>query len=246
MRHLAGELREFRVNPGPFPGVFGHIPLPSLPDPPRIDESPVRLRTNRHNRGMSDDTKATLLRYLQRGRDALVWKLEGLSEYDIRRPLVPTGTNLLGLIKHVASVEAGYLGDCFGRPFPVDLPWYAPDAEPNADMWATPEESRESILELYRKAWSHGDETVALLDLDTEGEVHWWPLERRNPSLHWVLVHVIAETHRHAGHADLVRELIDGQVGWATDAPVMPEEGADWWVGHRERVEDAAQRAAGD
>ena len=89
------------------------------------------------------DLKADLGRYLQRGRDALVWKLDGLSEYDVRRPLVPTGTNLLGLVKHVASVEAGYLGATFDRPFPESLPWLDDDAEPNADMWATAAESRE-------------------------------------------------------------------------------------------------------
>ena len=81
--------------------------------------------------------KTDLHRYLRTGREALLWKLDGLSEYDIRRPLVPSGTNLLGLIKHVASVEAGYFGDTFGRPFGEPLPWLDDDAEPNADMWAT-------------------------------------------------------------------------------------------------------------
>ena len=85
------------------------------------------------------DPKAELHRYLQVARDALLWKLDGVSEYDVRRPLVPTGTNLLGLVKHVASVEAGYLGDTFGRPFPEPLPWFDEGAEPNADMWATAE-----------------------------------------------------------------------------------------------------------
>ncbi|RPI23693.1 MAG: DUF664 domain-containing protein, partial [Actinobacteria bacterium] len=89
------------------------------------------------------DAKAVLHRYLQTGRDALLWKLEGLSEYDIRRPLVPTGTNLLGLVKHVASVELGYFGDCLGRPSGEPLPWYDDDAEPDADMWATAEETRD-------------------------------------------------------------------------------------------------------
>src|SRR4029453_670668 len=88
------------------------------------------------------DPKADLHRYLQAGREALLWKLDGLSEYDIRRPMVPTGTNLLGIVKHVAGVEAGYLGDTFGRPFEEPLPWLDDDAEPNADMWATAEESR--------------------------------------------------------------------------------------------------------
>src|SRR5687767_7995906 len=98
---------------------------------------------------MSPGAKADLHRYLQQGRDALRWKLEGLSAYAFRRPLGPAGTNLLGLVKHVASVEAGYFGETFGRPFPRPLPWLAEDAEPNADMWATADESREQIIQLY-------------------------------------------------------------------------------------------------
>ncbi len=92
------------------------------------------------------DPKADLHRYLQQARENLVWKLDGLSEYDVRRPLVPTATNLLGLVKHVASVEAGYFGATFGRPFGEPLPWIEDGAEPNADLWATPEESREQIV----------------------------------------------------------------------------------------------------
>lgn len=71
------------------------------------------------------DAKATLLRYLRNQRDGLIDKIEGLGEYDLRRPLTHTGTNLLGLVKHVASVQVGYLGECFGRPSPWPLPWYA-------------------------------------------------------------------------------------------------------------------------
>jgi uncharacterized damage-inducible protein DinB len=160
-----------------------------------------------------EEPKAELRRYLQISRDALLWKLEGLGEYDVRRPLVPTATNLLGLVKHVASVEAGYLGDTFGRPFPEPLPWLAPDAEPNADMWATPDESRSQITDLYRRVWAHSDATVDALPLDATGRVPWWPPERNEVTLHRVLVHMIAETNRHAGHADILRELIDGRTG---------------------------------
>ena len=67
----------------------------------------------------------------------MLWKLDGLSEYDIRRPLTPTGTNLLGLVKHLASVELGYFGEVFGRPSDIPLPWFEENAEPNADLWAT-------------------------------------------------------------------------------------------------------------
>jgi uncharacterized damage-inducible protein DinB len=159
------------------------------------------------------DPKADLHRYLQDARQALLWKLDGLSEYDIRRPMVPTGTNLLGLVKHVASVELGYFGDCFGRPFGERLPWLEADAEPNADMWATVGESREQITGLYRRAWAHSDATISALALDAVGHVPWWPDNRSEVTLHKILVHMIAETDRHAGHADIVRELIDGAAG---------------------------------
>ena len=112
------------------------------------------------------DPKAHLVRYLRNGRDALLWKLDGLSEYDVRRPMVPTGTNLLGLVKHVGSVASGYFGETFDRPFDEPLPWFADDAEPNADLWATADESREQIIDLYHRAWAHADATIDALELD--------------------------------------------------------------------------------
>ena len=189
------------------------------------------------------DPKADLRRYLQIGRDALLWKLEGLSEYDVRRPMAPTGTNLLGIVKHVASVEAGYFGETFGRPFPEVLPWFAEDAEPNADMWATAQESRESIVELYRRVWAHSDATIEELSLDATGAVPWWPAERREVTLQRILLHMIAETHRHAGHADIVRELIDGTAGLRADNSNLPPGDEAWWAGYRERLDRAAREA---
>lgn len=190
------------------------------------------------------DAKADLRRYLQAAREALLWKLEGLSEYDARRALTPTGTNLLGLAKHVASCEAGYLGDTFGRPFPEPLPWFADDAEPNADMWATLDEPREQIVGLYHRVWEHSDATLDTLPLDATGHVPWWPEERREATLHQILVHVIAETNRHAGHADIVRELIDGTVGLRVGNDNMaPGDGA-WWEDYRNRLEKVAREAA--
>jgi uncharacterized damage-inducible protein DinB len=192
----------------------------------------------------ASNPKDDLQRYLQAGRDALVWKLEGLSEYDARRPLVPTGTNLLGLVKHVAAVEAGYLGATFGRSFPEPIPWGDDDAEPNADMWATPEESREGIVDLYRRVWTHSDVTIAALDLDTQGRVPWWPPEHATVTLHRVLIHMIAETERHAGHADIVRELIDGAAGLQPGNDNLAPGDAAWWQDHRRRVQEAAEQAA--
>ncbi|HVC23577.1 MAG TPA: DinB family protein [Candidatus Dormibacteraeota bacterium] len=180
---------------------------------------------------------------LQQARHDLLWKLDGLSEYDIRRPLVPTGTNLLGLVKHVASIDALYFGDTFGRPFGEKLPWLDDDAEPNADLWATADESRDQIVGLYRRAWVHSDATIEALALDSTGRVPWWPPEHNEVTLNRILVHMIAETNRHAGHADIVRELIDGEVGWRADDDNLPPVEGSWWVGYRERLEDVAQRA---
>jgi len=192
------------------------------------------------------DPKADLRRYLQDARDALLWKLEGLSEYDIRRPLTPTGTNLLGLVKHVTFVELGYLGDTFGRPSGEPSPWsadvYADD--PNADMWATADESREHIVTRYRRAWTHAEATVEALPLETVGKVPWWPDERSEITLHHALVRVIADTHRHAGHADILRETLDGAVGMRQDNTSMPSDDAEWWERHRDRLERAAEEAA--
>lgn len=194
---------------------------------------------------MSDSgAKADLHRYLQMGRDALLWKMEDASEYDVRRPMTPTGTNLLGLVKHVAGVELGYFGDTFGRPADVALPWLAEDVEPNADMWATPDESRHDIVALYRRAWAHADATIEGLPLDAVGRVPWWPVERSEVTLHRILVHMIAETHRHAGHADVVRELIDGRAGLRAGNENMAAGDAAWWDGYRGRVEAAAKEAA--
>jgi hypothetical protein len=189
------------------------------------------------------DAKTTLRRYLQSARDALLTKLDGLSEYDARRPLVPTGTNLLGIVKHVAGVESGYLGDVFGRPFPERIPWVEEDAPANSDMWATPDQSRADIVDLYRRVWAHSDATIEALELDAPGHVPWWG-ERSEVTLHQVLVHMIAEAHRHAGHADLVRELIDGTAGLRAPGSNMPEGDADWWQAYRDQVEQAAREAA--
>jgi uncharacterized damage-inducible protein DinB len=190
-----------------------------------------------------DGVKRDLHRYLQTARDALLWKMEGLSEYDVRRPMTPTGTNLLGIVKHVASVEAGYLGDVLGRPSGEALPWHDEGAEANADMWATADETRDEIVGLYRRVWANSDATIELLDLDAVGRVPWWPEGHYQVTLHRLLVHMIAETHRHAGHADIVRETIDGSVGLRADNANLPDGDAAWWAGHRGRLEAAARTA---
>jgi uncharacterized damage-inducible protein DinB len=189
------------------------------------------------------EAKQDLRHYLQAAREVLLWKLEGLSEYDIRRPMVPTGTNLLGLVKHVAGVEAGYFGEVFDRPFGEPLPWLDDGAEPNADMWATAEESREQIVGLYHRVWAHSDATIDALALEAIGHVAWWPQDRREVTLHRILVHVVAETNRHAGHADIIRELIDGAVGLRQDNDNLAPGDLAWWESYRSHLERVAREA---
>ena len=190
------------------------------------------------------DPKLALLNYLQTERDALVWKLSGLSERDIRRPMTPTGTNLLGLVKHCAMVEAGYLGDTFGRPFPEHFAEFDEGAEDNADMWARPEESREDIVGLYRRVWAHGDATVEALELDTIGLVPHWPTPRNRVTLHRILLHVATEVARHAGQADIVRETIDSAAGFGESNSNLPPADAATWATYVAKLQAAADQFA--
>jgi hypothetical protein len=190
-----------------------------------------------------DDAKRGLHRYLRQAREAMVWKLDRLSEYDVRRPLTPTGTNLLGLVKHLSIVEAWYFGKTFDRPFAEDLPWWDEGAEEQIDMWVTAAETRAEIVDRYRRVWLHADVTINDLPADAPGQVPWWP--RPDVTLHTMLVHVLAETNRHAGHADILREQLDGSVGMRSDNSNVAEHDAAWWEDLRARIEVAAQTAPG-
>jgi hypothetical protein len=183
-------------------------------------------------------------------RETMIWKLEGVGEYDVRRPLTSTGTNLLGLIKHLTITEAWYFGEVFGRPFPERLPWRDDDAKVAAlfehkmqlaDMWATEDESRLEIVDRYRRMWAHSDATIAALDIDAPGHVPWWP--RPDVKLFNILVHVLNETNRHAGHADILREQLDGAVGTEAGSTVRHGRDTTFWENHRAKIERAAKAA---
>ncbi|MCW2930555.1 MAG: type restriction endonuclease subunit [Actinomycetia bacterium] len=175
-------------------------------------------------------------------REAMLWKLDGLSEYDVRRPLTVTGTNLLGLIKHLATGQARYFGEVFGRPFPEPLPRWDDEAASAADFWAAEDETREEIIGFYRRAWVHADATISALDIDAPGHVPWWP--RPEVKLFNIMVHILTETSRHAGHADILRERLDGKTGVAAEYSDPQEPDATFWAEHRAKIERAARAAA--
>ena len=174
-------------------------------------------------------------------REAMLWKLDGLSEYDIRRPLTVTGTNLLGLIKHLATWEARYFGEVFDRPYPEPLPRWDDEAASGADLWAAGDEAREEIIGFYRRVWVHSDATISALDIGAPGYVPWWP--RPEVKLFNILVHILTETSRHAGHADILREQLDGTTGVAAGYSNPQEPDAAFWEEHRAKIERAARAA---
>jgi len=185
---------------------------------------------------VSESLSVDLQRYLQEARDAVLHGLDGLSEYDARRTMTPTGTNILGLVKHLIGIETGYLGECLGRPSPIRLPWNEDGSVwEGADMWAREDEDRDYLVGLYRQSWSYADAAIAELPLNTPAEVSWWSEDRRATTFGHLLVRVVAETAQHAGHVDIVRELIDGTTG--SDTAGTAE--AAWHV-HRTRLQAAA------
>ncbi|TPG14756.1 DinB family protein [Pedococcus bigeumensis] len=152
------------------------------------------------------DEKTTLLAALQSHRDVMLWKLDGLPDHKIRRAMVPSGTNLVGLVKHLANAEYGWFCETFGRP---TEPLTDISQDPEADMRAADGETTEEIVAFYRRAWAAADAAILELPLDETGTSY----SGKTVSLRWVLVHMIEDTVRHAGHADILRELIDGGTG---------------------------------
>lgn len=153
---------------------------------------------------VSDDQKRQLHDYLTKTREAVIWKAEGLPEYEVRRPLTRTGTNLLGLVKHL-SIDAGpaLRGDLQPPVRTASAVLGRRCARRCRSVWVAASEDRREILGTYEAATAHADETIRSLDLDALGHVPWW--RRPNVTLHAVLVHVVTETARHAGHADSLR-----------------------------------------
>lgn len=187
------------------------------------------------------DVNGDLYSYLRGARETLLWKLEGLGEYDMRRPMTPTGTNLLGLIKHSARSHLMYFCDVFDRPQDQSLRWLS-DVAPGSDMWARHDELTYDIETAYRRSWELADETVSELAADAVGRVPWWGDDP--VTLEHVVVHLTAETQRHAGHADIIRELIDGSAGLLNGFDNLRVGDAAKRASLWDEIEEAAQRAA--
>ena len=158
--------------------------------------------------------------------------------------MTPTGTNILGLVKHVAGVQSEYFGVTFGRTFPEQLAWEEAGAEIDDDMWARPDETIAEIVDLFHRSSAHADATIEELPLDAIGHVPWWPADRSEVTLHRVLVHVVAEMNRHAGQADIIRELIDGTAGLTGPGNNLPDRTAAEWEAYRMKIESAAREAS--
>jgi hypothetical protein len=191
---------------------------------------------------IDDFAKEYLHSDLREIREVLLWKLDGLSEYDVRRPLTTTGTSLLGLVKHLTLAESRYFGEVFDRPCPDPVArWDDPEAR-GADLWATEHETRAEIIARYRRAWAHSDATITALAIDAPGHVPWWP--RPDVKLFNILIHVLTETSRHAGHADILREQLDGTTGMTAEHASGRD--ADFWSAWHAKIEQAARSATAD
>lgn len=192
-----------------------------------------------------NEPKAVLLRYLQNAHRSVLWKLEGLSDYDVRRPLTRTGTNLLGVVKHLAMVELGYFGEVFSRTPEVSVGWWAVEEQifdvPNIDMYASAEQTREEVLRLYDEAGRNTAATVAELDLNSPGRVPWWG-DRGAVTLQRILVHMIDETARHLGQLDILREQLDGAAGARPESDNLAELSEAEWASYTERLQQIADQ----
>lgn len=189
------------------------------------------------------DTKAMLHMQLKRQRAALLHKLDGVSERQARWPQTPSGTNLLGLLKHCAAVELGYFGSTFGRPAAdLSVPW-DDDADDNADMYAAQHESMASVVAYAHACFTHADATIEALELGAEGCVAWWPEEVRRCTLEQILVHVVLDEARHAGHADIIREQLDGNTGLRGPGDNLPAWTTEQWADYVRQLQEIAARS---
>jgi hypothetical protein len=153
--------------------------------------------------------RETLEGFLEYFRVVIERKLVGVSLEDASRPMVPSGTNLLGIVKHLGYVERGWFQMGFAGEPALPVPWT--DEDPDADFRIEPGETIESVVGWYRRQWERSVEISSAAESLDQIERRTGP--RGGHSLRWILIHMIEETARHAGHMDILREQIDGALG---------------------------------
>ena len=158
-------------------------------------------------RSRTGDERELLAAFLDQQRDAVVWKLDGLDEDKARQRMRRDGLHLLGLAKHLAAAEWYWLSEVFGRPAEPQPLSATDDAE------LEPDDTIDSVLGYYARARAASDEAMGEVDLDATATTWLGDVV----SFRWAILHVIEETARHAGHADLIREHIDGTTGHLPD-----------------------------
>lgn len=154
-------------------------------------------------RDVPEDTMLPL--FLDHVRSVMIRKVEGVDAEGLRMSPVDSGTCLGGLIKHLAYVERWWF-QAVWRSDPVEFPWT--DEDPDAEFRLDSDDTAESLIALYRHECDISRRLVE--DSDLDDTIPW---RDGRMSLRWIMVHMIEETARHCGHADIIREIIDGQVG---------------------------------
>lgn len=198
---------------------------------------------------MDTSTNATaesLRRYLNSAREAIIWKCEDLSPKLARTPMTPTGTHILGIVHHLAITEYGYFTECLGRPV---LDPYIQEVleidDPQADFCPPEHFTMHDVLDLYRASIASAEQAFDELELDSPAEVPWWNL-RRHTTVENLMVHMISETARHGGHLDIVRELLDGQVGVMAQATNIPSFTPEQWRERHTALQRIADQSSSD
>ena len=150
------------------------------------------------------DERSLLHEFLDQQRDALLWKLEGLTDDQLRQRALPhSRLHLLGLVKHLAAAEQYWLCEIFDRPAePISL-------AASDDVELDEGDTADTVPAYFERAREASDRAIGELDLDATATT--WLGD--SVSFRWALLHMIEEGARHAGHADLLREHIDGTAG---------------------------------
>jgi uncharacterized damage-inducible protein DinB len=166
---------------------------------------------------VAEDEVGTLLGFLDWQRATLAWKCAGVDAAGLRATTAASSMTLGGLLKHMALVEDSWFAKSLhGRGY--SPPWDTVDwkADPDWEWRTAAEDSPEELFALWQDAVQHSRALTEEAMADGDGlstlAKQGWP-DGRTPNLRWILCHMIEEYARHNGHADLLRESIDGQVG---------------------------------